>query len=237
MLRCLFIVRLGAAMSKLIMMRHGQSRWNELNLFTGWVDVPLSAKGMEEAIEGGKKISDIPIDLIFTSSLIRAQQTAMIAMLYHSSGKVPVIQHSGQGKLEEWSLIYSEKAHKETVPVYCAWEINERMYGELQGLNKAETMEKFGKEQVQIWRRSYDVAPPGGESLEMTAARSIPYFKEQIVPALKNGLNVFIAAHGNSLRSIIMYLDNLSKEEVVKLELATGEPILYEYADHQFTKL
>lgn len=223
-------------MSKLILMRHGQSKWNELNLFTGWVDVPLSAKGVEESIEGGKKIKDIPIDIIFTSSLIRAQQTAMLVMLQHSSGKVPVIQHSGQGKLEEWSLIYSEKARQQTIPVYCAWEINERMYGELQGLNKAETIEKFGKEQVQLWRRSYKVAPPGGESLEMTAARSIPYFKNEIVPALKNELNVFVSAHGNSLRSIMMYLDNLSEDEVVKLELATGEPIIYEYQDHQFFK-
>ena len=101
---------------------------------------------------------------------------------------------------------------------------------------EAETIEKFGKGQVQIWRRSYSVTPPGGETLEMTAARSIPYFKDQIIPALKNGLNVFIAAHGNSLRSIIMYLDGLSKEEVVKLELATGEPIIYDYRDHEFIK-
>lgn len=224
-------------MSKLILMRHGQSRWNELNLFTGWVDVPLSEKGMEEAIQGGKKIQDIPIDVIFCSSLIRAQQTAMLVMLQHRSGKVPVIQHIGQDKLEEWATIYSEKARKETIPVFCAWQINERMYGELQGLNKAETMEKFGKDQVQIWRRSYDVAPPGGESLEMTAQRSIPYFKDEIMPALKNGLNVFVSAHGNSLRSIVMFIDNLSKEEVVKLELATGEPIIYDYLDHQFIKL
>lgn len=223
-------------MSKLIMMRHGQSTWNELNLFTGWVDVPLSSKGVEEAIKGGELIKDIPIDVIFTSSLMRAQQTAMLAMLQHQSKKVPVIQHPGQGKLEEWAIIYSEKAHTQTVPVYCAWQINERMYGELQGLNKAETMDKFGKEQVQIWRRSFDIAPPGGESLEMTAARSIPYFKEQIVPVLKNGLNVLITAHGNSLRSIIMFLDNLSKEEVVKLELDTGVPIIYDYKDHQFFK-
>lgn len=221
---------------KLIMMRHGQSRWNELNLFTGWVDVPLSAKGIEEAVKGGNKIKDIPIDVIFTSSLMRAQQTAMLVMLQHSSEKVPVVQHPGQGKLEEWALIYSEKARKHTVPVYCAWEINERMYGELQGLNKAETIKKFGEKQVQVWRRSYDVAPPGGESLEMTAARSIPYFKDQIVPVLKNGLNVFISAHGNSLRSIIMFLDHLSKEEIVKLELATGEPIVYEYKDQSFIK-
>lgn len=222
---------------QLIMMRHGQSRWNELNLFTGWVDVPLSEKGIDESIAGGKKIKDIPIDIIFSSSLMRAQQTAMLVMLQHSSEKVPVIQHTGQGKLEEWAIIYSEKTLKHTVPVYCAWELNERMYGELQGLNKAETIKKFGEEQVQKWRRSYDIAPPAGESLQMTAARSIPYFKDQIVPALKKGLNVFISAHGNSLRSIIMFLDNLSKEQVVKLELATGEPIIYEYKDQKFIKI
>lgn len=223
-------------MSKLIMMRHGQSRWNELNLFTGWVDVPLSAKGIEESIQGGQAIKGIPIDVVFTSSLMRAMQTAMLALLQHDSQKVPVLQHTGQGKLEEWARIFSEQARTQSVPVYTAWQLNERMYGELQGLNKAETMAKFGKEQVQIWRRSYDVAPPGGESLEMTAARSIPYFKEEIVPALKNGLNVFIAAHGNSLRSIMMYIEDLSKEDVVKLELETGVPIIYDYQDHQFIK-
>lgn len=223
-------------MSQLILMRHGQSIWNKLNLFTGWVDIPLSEEGIEEAIKGGEKIKNVPIDVIFSSSLIRAQQTAMLVMLQHHSGKVPVIQHSGQEKLEEWSKIYSDISRKNTIPVYCAWQINERMYGELQGLNKAETIEKFGKEQVQKWRRSYDIAPPGGESLEMTAARSIPYFKDEVVPALKNGLNVLVSAHGNSLRSIIMFMENLSKDEVIKLELATGEPIIYNYHENQFIK-
>lgn len=222
-------------MPKLILMRHGQSRWNELNLFTGWVDVPLSQKGLDESVEGGRKIKNIPIDLVFTSSLMRAQQTAMLAMLQHHAQKVPVIQHD-QGKLKEWAQIYSEQTKKQTIPVYCAWEINERMYGELQGLNKAETIEKFGEEQVQIWRRSYDVAPPGGESLAMTAERSIPYFKDVILPALDQGLNILVVAHGNSLRSIIMHLDGLSKEQVVKLELATGEPIIYDYTDKKFLK-
>lgn len=223
-------------MSKLILMRHGQSRWNELNLFTGWVDVPLSAKGIEESIEGGKALKDIPIDIIFTSSLMRAQQTAMLVMLQHHSEKVPVIQHTGQGKLDEWALIYSEQTRKQTVPVYCAWQINERMYGKLQGLNKAETIEKYGKEQVHIWRRSYDIAPPEGESLKDTAERAVPFFKNEIVPVLKKELNVFVSAHGNSLRAIIMYLDHLSPEQIVKLEIATGEPIIYEYKDHKFMK-
>lgn len=223
-------------MSKLILLRHGQSKWNELNQFTGWVDVPLSILGVEEAFAAGKVIKDIPIDIIFTSSLIRAQMTAMLVMSMHASGKVPVIQHPGQGKLEEWAQIYNEEAIRRTVPVICAWELNERMYGELQGLNKAELAKKFGDEQVKIWRRSYDTAPPNGESLEMTAERSIPYFEKKIVPLLDKGQNVFVSAHGNSLRSIIMDLDKLTKEQVVQLEIPTGVPIIYDYSNGKFTK-
>lgn len=223
-------------MPKLILMRHGQSQWNLFNLFTGWVDIPLSAKGIEEALDGGRQIKDLPIDIIFTSSLIRAQMTAMLAMSVHHSGKVPVILHPDEGKLEEWSQIYNSENAKQTLPVIRAWQLNERMYGELQGLNKADTAAKYGEEQVHIWRRSFDVPPPSGESLAMTAARSIPYFEIAIVPHLQNGQNVFIAAHGNSLRSIIMKLDNLSPHEVVSLELATGQPIIYDYLEGQFIK-
>lgn len=217
--------------TKLILMRHGQSKWNELNLFTGWVDIPLSDKGIDEAILAGKKVKDIPIDIIFTSSLVRAQMTAMLVMAQHSSGKVPLITQSHDGKFENWAKIHSKEAQESCIPVVESWHLNERMYGDLQGLNKKETMDKYGVEQVQIWRRSYDVPPPNGESLKMTAARTIPYFLEEIVPQLKLGKNVFVSAHGNSLRSIIMQLDQLSPEQVVKLELATGEPILYEYHD------
>lgn len=223
-------------MSKLILLRHGQSIWNELNLFTGWVDVPLSTKGIEEAFAAGKLIKDIPIDYIVSSSLIRAQMTAMLAMTLHSSGKVPAILHRGEGRLEEWAKIYGEEAKENIVPMVCYWELNERMYGELQGLNKAETAKKYGADQVKIWRRSYDIAPPNGESLEMTAQRSIPCFEEKIVPLLREGLNVFISAHGNSLRSIIMDLAGLSKEQVVSLEIATGSPIIYNYADGIFVQ-
>jgi 2,3-bisphosphoglycerate-dependent phosphoglycerate mutase len=223
-------------MTQLIMMRHGESEWNKLNLFTGWVDVPLSEKGVKEAIEGGKLIQDLPIDIIFTSTLIRAQMTATLAMLTHHSRKIPVFQHKGQGNLDTWGKIYSKEAQEHTIPVICAWELNERMYGELQGLNKAETAAKFGAEQVKIWRRSFDIPPPNGESLEMTAARSIPYFEKMIIPHLQKGQNVFISAHGNSLRSIIMYLDDLTKEEVLNLELGTGVPIIYEYSNRTFTK-
>jgi len=196
----------------------------------------LSKKGVEEALEAGRQISHVPIDLIITTTLVRAQMTAFLAMSVHETTKIPVVVHTGEGKLEEWGKIYSEETAQHTIPVIRCWELNERMYGELQGLNKAETAERFGKEQVTQWRRSYDVPPPNGESLEMTAARSIPYFKKHVVPHLKKGKNVLIVAHGNSLRSIIMQLDGLSKEEVVKLELPTGVPVFYNCQDGKITK-
>lgn len=218
-------------MGRLILLRHGQSSWNQRNLFTGWVDVPLSPLGIQEALDAGKRIQDLPIDVMITTPLVRAMMTAMLAMSVHKSGKVPVVLHSGEGKMEEWGKIYSEETRKECIPVIVAWQLNERMYGELQGLNKAETAEKFGADQVKLWRRSFDIPPPKGESLAMTAARSIPYFEEQVVPYLKQGKNVLITAHGNSLRSIIMKLDGLTQEEVLHLELATGVPVIYDFVD------
>jgi 2,3-bisphosphoglycerate-dependent phosphoglycerate mutase len=212
-------------MAKLILLRHGASEWNEKNLFTGWVDIPLSTKGIAEALEAGKKFPVTP-DVIFVSSLIRSQMTAMLAMSAHGKG-VPCIQHTGQGKLEEWAQIHSKETAKTCIPVYEAWELNERMYGTLQGMNKDEMRKQFGEEQVKIWRRSYDVAPPGGESLKMTAERTIPYFQEMILPKLKEGKNVLVVAHGNSLRSIVMVLDQLSPDAVVALEIATGVPLVY----------
>ena len=222
--------------SRLIMIRHGQSEWNRLNLFTGWIDIPLSTQGIQESLEAGKQIAEIPIDLIFVSSLIRAQMTAMLAMSLHKSGKVPCVLHPGEGKLEEWAKNYSAESEANCIPVHTAWQLNERMYGALQGMNKQEMRKKFGDEQVQLWRRSFDLAPPDGESLAMTAARAIPYFKEKIVPHLQAGKNVLISAHGNSLRAIVMFLDGLSKEEVVKLELATGDPLHYSYSDGKWEK-
>ncbi len=220
-------------MSLLILMRHGQSEWNKKNVFTGWVDIPLSEKGVNEAIEGGKAIADLPIDVMFTSTLIRAQMTSMLAMMSHHSGKIPVIQHQGEGKLQDWATNFGEP---ETIPVFEAWELNERHYGELQGLNKDDTRAKYGADQVQIWRRSYATRPPGGEALKNTAERTLPYFHEKIIPALKGGQNAFVSAHGNSLRAILMELDSLSEEEVVSLEIPTGLPIIYDYKDGVFTK-
>lgn len=220
--------------SKLILLRHGQSAWNQENLFTGWVDIPMSAKGVEEAIEAGRKIAHVPIDVIYTSTLVRAQMTVPLAMQHHTSGKIPVFLHPGAGKLEEWGRVYGEAARRSLIPVYSAWELNERMYGHLQGLNKAETAEKFGPEQVQLWRRSFDTKPPEGESLAMTAARALPYFQKKIVPHLEKGENVLIAAHGNSLRAVIMHLEGLSQKEVVSLELATGKPLIYSYRNGRY---
>lgn len=223
-------------MTKLILMRHGASVWNDLNLFTGWVDVPLSQKGVDEAIRAGQYIKDIPVDVIYTSSLVRSLMSALLAMNGHSSKRVPVLIHPSEDnpQQKEWEKIKSPEVASKIIPTYQAWELNERMYGDLQGLNKDEARAKFGEKQVEIWRRSYDVPPPEGESLELTAARTLPYFEKNIVPLLKEGKNVFISAHGNSLRSIIMKLNNLSKEEVVKLEIATGQPLLYDYSNGNF---
>ncbi|XP_051118036.1 2,3-bisphosphoglycerate-dependent phosphoglycerate mutase 1-like [Andrographis paniculata] len=220
----------------LILIRHGESLWNEKNLFTGCVDVPLTKKGVEEAVQAGKKISNIPIDVIYTSSLIRAQMTAMLAMTQHRRQKVPIIVHTENEQASTWSRIFSEETKKQCIPVITAWQLNERMYGELQGLNKQETAERYGKEQVHEWRRSYDIPPPSGESLEMCAERAVAYFKQSIVPQLESGKNVLIAAHGNSLRSIIMYLDNLTSQEVISLELSTGVPMLYIVKDGSFIR-
>ena len=204
--------------SQLILMRHGQSEWNKHNLFTGWVDIPLSKEGIGEAIKAGKSMADMPIDIIFVSSLIRAQMSAM------------------EGKLEEWSQIYTPHVKENIIPVYTSSKLNERMYGKLQGLNKQETVDKYGAEQVKIWRRSYDVAPPEGESLEMTAARAIPYFTEKVLPLLNRGKNVLISAHGNSLRAIVMSLLKLSKEQVLELEIATGEPMVFSNHDGHWVR-
>jgi len=224
-------------MPKLILLRHGQSEWNLKNLFTGWVDVPLSPKGIEEALEAGEAIKDMTIDVIYTTPLIRASMTAMLAMSKHHSGKTPVILHTGEGKMEEWGTIYSEKTKENIIPVHVAWQLNERMYGGLQGLNKDEMRKQYGDEQVKLWRRSFSTRPPNeGESLQLTSTRSLPYFKENIIPHLGRGEHVFISAHGNSLRSIIMDLDQLTPEQVISLEIPTGRPIIYDYDDGTFTR-
>lgn len=199
-------------MATLILIRHGESQWNLENRFTGWVDVELSEKGRKEAEAAGKKIAAYKIDKAYTSVLKRAIHTLDIAL--HAAGK------SG-------------------IPVTRDKALNERHYGALQGLNKAETAKKYGDEQVHIWRRSYDIPPPADktelnpegitESLKDTAARTLPYFREHVMKDLKDGKNVIIAAHGNSLRSIVMDLDKLTKEQVLELNIPTAVPIVYEF--------
>lgn len=212
---------------KLVLLRHGQSEWNKLNLFTGWKDVDLSEKGVEEAKSAGRKLKEagIEFDIAYTSYLKRAIKTLNIA-------------------LEEMDSLYIETVK--------TWRLNERHYGALQGLNKKETAEKYGDEQVHIWRRSFDIAPPlmdkddknsahrdkkyrdfpqdvipDGESLKLTLERTLPFFMDEIGPSLIAGKNVLVAAHGNSLRSITKYIENISDEEITSVEIATGEPIVY----------
>lgn len=198
-------------LTTLVLIRHGQSLWNAENKFTGWTDIGLSEKGIEEAEDAGKKLENVPFDVVHTSALIRAQKTAEI-------------------------IIKKNKKSKK-IPVYKDKRLNERHYGSLQGLNKKETAEKYGAEQVHIWRRSFDVPPPDGESLKMNAERTIPYFKENIIQDLKKGKNVLVSAHGNSLRSIVMYIENISKEDVVKLEIETGVPRTYVFEEDNFTRV
>jgi 2,3-bisphosphoglycerate-dependent phosphoglycerate mutase len=210
----------------LILLRHGESMWNRDNLFTGWVDLPLSPKGIEEAFAAGKALATQDIDVVYCSALVRAVMTAMIALCQHPSGKTPVILHP-EGKMHAWGRIYSDVSLSRILPMYMDEALNERMYGALQGLNKKETADKFGAEVVHQWRRSYATRPPEGESLKMTLERTLPYFQGTIEPSLREGKTVLVSAHGNSLRAIIKHIENLSEDEIVRYELATGVPMTY----------
>ncbi len=188
-------------MALLVLIRHGQSQWNLENRFTGWIDVPLTDLGREEARQGATHLKNIRFVKAYTSALQRAQETLRIVLDVIGQNGIPIEQDQA---------------------------LNERHYGDLQGLNKAETAKKFGDQQVHLWRRSYDIAPPNGESLKDTAARTLPYFQAKIMPEVIAGRNILIVAHGNSLRSIVMYLDQLTKEQVLELNIPTGAPIVYE---------
>ena len=184
----------------LILVRHGESEWNKENRFTGWVDVDLSTRGEEEALIAGRRLSHYPVSRAFTSDLLRAQKTL--------------------------ALILESSRHK-NIPVEKSQALNERHYGDLQGLNKDETAQKYGAEQVHIWRRSYDVAPPGGESLKMTKDRVLPYVHSAILPALLKGENCLVVAHGNSLRAMVMDLEQMTREQILELNIPTATPIVY----------
>jgi 2,3-bisphosphoglycerate-dependent phosphoglycerate mutase len=189
-------------MSRLVLVRHGQSEWNEKNLFTGWRDPDLTAQGIEEARAAGRalKAANMVFDLAFTSKLQRAQKTLAL-MLDEQGQDLPIIENEA---------------------------LNERDYGDLAGLNKDDAREKWGEEQVHIWRRSFDTPPPGGESLKDTAARVLPYYEAEILPLISQGKDILIAAHGNSLRALVMHLDALSAEEILAVNIGTGEPYHYQ---------
>ena len=197
--------------SNLVLVRHGQSEWNKKNLFTGWKDPELTDLGIEEAIKAGKllKTKEMKFDIMFTSDLFRAQETGRLILENMNQLDIPVIKNQS---------------------------LNERNYGELAGLNKDDAREKWGEEQVHIWRRSFDIPPPGGESLKDTAERVLPYFHSEILPKVEEGLDVLVAAHGNSLRALVMELEGISSDEIVKLEIATGDPLTYELSEGKITR-
>jgi len=186
----------------LVLVRHGESEWNLRNLFTGWKDIDLTDKGVAEAQAAGRRLKALGLsfDVAFTSDLIRAQRSLDL-----------ILEEMGQTR----------------IPVSRDKALNERDYGDLSGLNKDDARAKWGAEQVHIWRRSYDVAPPGGESLKDTAARVLPYYIQEILPAVLQGKRVLIAAHGNSLRALVMVLERLSTEDILKREIGTGDPLIY----------
>ena len=192
--------------SNLVLVRHGQSEWNKKNLFTGWKDPELTEQGIEEAIQAGNQLkqSNIKFDVMFTSDLFRAQETGRLILEQMNQTDIATIKDQS---------------------------LNERNYGELAGLNKDDARKKWGEEQVHIWRRSFDVPPPGGESLKNTAERVLPYFESKILPEVIKGKNILIAAHGNSLRALVMKLEDISPDEIVKLEIATGDPLMYECSE------
>ena len=198
--------------SYLVLVRHGQSEWNEKNLFTGWKDPKLTARGVDEAIKAGKELKEAgySFDKMFTSDLFRAQDTGRIILEQMDIPSIEVIKDVS---------------------------LNERNYGDLAGLNKDEARKKWGEDQVHIWRRSFDVPPPGGESLKDTAERVLPYYKENIIPELIEGLNILVAAHGNSLRALIMELEEISPEEIVELEISTGVPLVYKFKENKIERL
>jgi 2,3-bisphosphoglycerate-dependent phosphoglycerate mutase len=187
-------------MPKLILVRHGQSLWNLEDRFTGWVDVPLTDLGRNEALVAGKKLEEISVDVAYTSGLQRAQHT--LTLIQEGMGKqLPVIRDSA---------------------------LNERHYGDLQGLNKQRTAEKYGADQVKIWRRSFDIPPPNGESLKDTAARTLPFFRACILGDIAQGKDVLVVAHGNSNRSIVMEIEKLTPEQILEVNLGTAVPLVYE---------
>jgi len=219
-------------MSKLYLQRHLKSQWNVENRFAGWVDNPLSEEGILQGEAAAKEFKGLNIDVIYTSPLSRNKQT-VLRILRLLGGKYPIFQYFN-GKMQEWGHFEGPINH---IPVFVAEELNERYYGKLQGLNKDEAKKVYGEEQVHLWRRSYDVAPPEGESLKDTYNRAVPFFQKVIEPELKAGKDVLIVSSGNALRSIVKYIENISDEKIIDFEITFGGTVKYDFNGENYQKL
>lgn len=218
-------------MGKLILVRHGNSMWNKKNIFTGWVDVSLSKQGVKEAFEAGKVLSKLKFDDVYTSALLRAQMTLQLLMLENEDERTLVMSHSGDDRYERGVNNAS------ILKVNISEALNERYYGDLQGKEKEAFKKEVGENLFKTYRRSFDVPPPNGESLEMTINRTLPYFDTEILPKLKDGKTVLIVAHGNSLRGIVKEVMTISDEEIVNYEIATGNPLIFNYENQKFKEV
>ncbi|OYT41381.1 MAG: phosphoglycerate mutase [Candidatus Aenigmarchaeota archaeon ex4484_224] len=224
-------------MSYLVLVRHGESFWNKegYNCFTGWNDVGNLPSGIKKMIKAGKILENFKFDIAFTSELYRGIETTMLILEHNKVSGTPIIIHK-KDKIAKWAKFYHKDFGK-FVPVIKAWQLNERYYGKLQGMNKDKARKKFGKDIVFKWRRSFEINPPGGESLKDTYKRVIPYFKRKILPELKKGKNVLIGAHGNSLRALVMYLDKIPPEKIPFVEIKKGIPLFYKYEKGKIVKI
>lgn len=220
-------------MTYLILVRHGESMWNVANKFTGWIDIPLTEVGIHEALITAKKLSKISIDAAFTSELMRAQETLMLILA--SQRKTGIFKHKNKKPKNDWS-VHGKRFEKDEIPIHISEKINERYYGDLQGINKEDARRKWGNENVHTWRRSYATPPPNGEALKDVVKRAVPYFKKEIMPLVENKKNVIVVAHGNSLRAIIKYIEDISDEDIPQLELKTGVPTIYKWTHGKLVK-
>jgi len=218
-------------MSRLLLVRHGQSKWNLANKFTGWIDVSISEKGIKQCLYLAEKLKRLKIDYTFCSELSRAKETMSVILSKQ--------KHSGVYIHEEkpnynWQDIIKYPSKIPNIAIYTTENLNERSYGELQGMDKNEARKKYGEEQVFNWRRGFHERPPKGESLQDVYNRTVPYLKKRIIPLLKQNKNIIISAHGNSLRSIIKYIEGISDEKIPQLELYTGQLITYHFENNEF---
>lgn len=221
-------------MAKLFLLRHLKSQWNLENRFSGWVDMPISKEGSEKAKEIAAMLADENFDVVYSSALIRNVQT-VIKVLKNIGDRYPIFLHLDGGKMQKWGNFLGEGNY---VPVYTSEKLNERYYGSLQGLNKEETIEKYGKEQVKLWRRGFNNDPPGGgEGLDEVVRRCIPFYKKHIEKDLKAGKNVLVVASHNSLRAIVKYIENISEEKIIDLELPFGALVKYDFDGKNYAHL